>query len=116
MADAALISSSQNQFYLSDFHYHDGYLLIFPDEAYLLADFRYFEAAEKEAKTAKEQYKQQIMEAMGNFEVATISGSKVTWKTQNGRTTIDSKGLKKDHPAIYEKYKKVGNPIRVFKA
>ena len=59
---------------------------------------------------------QQIMEAMGNFEVATISGNKVTWKTQNGRTTIDSKGLKKDHPDIYEKYKKVGNPIRVFKA
>ena len=49
MADAALISSSQNQFYLSDFHYDDGYLLIFPDEAYLLADFRYFEAAEKGA-------------------------------------------------------------------
>lgn len=77
---------------------------------------KHFEAAEKEAKKAKEQYKQQIMEAMGNFEVATISGNKVTWKTQNGRTTIDSKGLKKDYPAIYEKYKKVGNPIRVFKA
>jgi hypothetical protein len=45
-----------------------------------------------------------------------ISGNKVTWKTQNGRTTIDSKGLKKDHPDIYEKYKKIGDPIRVFKA
>ena len=56
------------------------------------------------------------MEAMGNFEVATISGNKVTWKTQNGRTTIDSKGLKKDHPDIYEKYKKIGDPVRVFRA
>ena len=32
-ADAALISSWQNQFYLSHFKYDDGYLLIFPDEA-----------------------------------------------------------------------------------
>lgn len=77
---------------------------------------KHFEAAEKEAKTAKEQYKQQIEKAMGNYEVAYIGEDKVTWKTQAGRTTIDSKGLKKDHPDIYEKYKKVGNPIRVFKA
>ena len=48
-ADAALISSWQNQFYLSHFKYDDGYLLIFADEAYLLADFRYIEAAEMQA-------------------------------------------------------------------
>lgn len=77
---------------------------------------KHFEAAEKEAKQAKEMYKQQIMEGMGNFEVATISGNKVTWKTQAGRTTIDGKALKKDYPAIYEKYKKVGSPTRVFRA
>ncbi len=46
---AALISSPQNQFYLSGFHYTDGYLLIFSDAAFLLADFRYAEAAEQEA-------------------------------------------------------------------
>ena len=44
-AEAALISTSRNQFYLSHFRYDDGYLLIFADEAYLLADFRYYEAA-----------------------------------------------------------------------
>lgn len=44
-AEAALISTSRNQFYLSQFRYDDGYLLIFADEAYLLADFRYYEAA-----------------------------------------------------------------------
>ena len=76
---------------------------------------KHFEAAEKEAKTAKEQYKQQIMVAMGNFEAAIISGNKVTCKTYAGKTTIDSKGLKKDYPAIYEKYKKVGNPYRMLK-
>ncbi len=44
-ADAALITSAQNQLYLSHFPFADGYLLIFADAAYLLTDFRYEEAA-----------------------------------------------------------------------
>ena len=43
--DAAIISSQLNQRYLSGFDYTDGYLLISADKAYLLADFRYIEAA-----------------------------------------------------------------------
>ena len=46
-ADAALITSHQNQFYLSHFPFEDGFLLIFPEAAYLLTDFRYLEAAQK---------------------------------------------------------------------
>ena len=49
LAGAALVSSWQNQFYLSEFQYDDGYLVIFADAAYLLADFRYIEAAKKGA-------------------------------------------------------------------
>ena len=44
-AEAALISSPQNIFYLSLFDFSDGYLLILPDAAYLITDFRYEEAA-----------------------------------------------------------------------
>ncbi len=44
-ADAAIISSELNIRYLCGFNYTDGFLLIFPDRAYLLADFRYIEAA-----------------------------------------------------------------------
>ena len=44
-ADAAIISSQLNIRYLSGFDYTDGYLLILPHRAYLLADFRYIEAA-----------------------------------------------------------------------
>ena len=51
-ADAALITSPQNQFYLSGLHYDDGYLLILADAAYLLADFRYIEVARREADPA----------------------------------------------------------------
>ena len=50
VAEAALITSAQNQFYLSHFPFEDGFLLIFPDAAYLLTDFRYFEAASKACK------------------------------------------------------------------
>ena len=77
---------------------------------------KHFEAAEKEAKAAKEEHKQKIMEAMGDYEAAEISGNKVTWKVQPGRTTIDGKALKADLPDVYKKYSKTGNPIRVFKA
>ena len=48
LAPAALISREQNRFYLCNFPYSDGYLLIFPDAAYLLTDFRYEEAARRE--------------------------------------------------------------------
>lgn len=44
-AGAALITSWQNQFYLTHFRYEDGYVLILPDAAYVLADFRYIEVA-----------------------------------------------------------------------
>ncbi len=49
-ADAALISSELNIRYLSDFDYTDGYLLVLPERAYLLADFRYIEAARASVK------------------------------------------------------------------
>jgi Xaa-Pro aminopeptidase len=49
-ADGAIISSQLNIRYLCDFDYTDGYLVIFPDAAYLLADFRYIEAARKKVR------------------------------------------------------------------
>ena len=42
---AVIVSSELNQRYLSGFAYTDGYMLIFPDTAYLITDFRYIEAA-----------------------------------------------------------------------
>ncbi|MBE6558190.1 MAG: aminopeptidase P family protein [Ruminococcaceae bacterium] len=43
--EAILVSSEINQRYLSNFAYTDGFMLILPDEALLLTDFRYIEAA-----------------------------------------------------------------------
>ena len=44
-ADAAVISSQINQRYLTNFDYTDGYVLITKNNSYVLADFRYIEAA-----------------------------------------------------------------------
>lgn len=49
-ADAVIVSSEISQRYLSGFAYTDGYLLISPTRAIMLADFRYTEAAKKEVK------------------------------------------------------------------
>ena len=46
-AEAAIISSEINQRYLSDFKFSDGYIVVTPDEAFLLTDSRYIEAAKK---------------------------------------------------------------------
>ena len=46
--EAVLVSSEENQRYVSGFHYSDGYILITREKAYLLADFRYIEAARNE--------------------------------------------------------------------
>lgn len=48
--DAVIVSSELNQRYLSHFPYTDGYLLITPTHAFLLADFRYTEAARAQVK------------------------------------------------------------------
>lgn len=43
--DAAILSSAVNQRYMTDFDYTDGYVLITKNASYVLADFRYIEAA-----------------------------------------------------------------------
>jgi Xaa-Pro aminopeptidase len=50
--DALLVSSELNQRYVSGFNYTDGYILVTPMRAYLLADFRYIEAARETVKDA----------------------------------------------------------------
>ncbi len=46
-ADALVVSSEVNQGYICGLDYSDGYVLVLGDRAYVLADFRYTEIAEK---------------------------------------------------------------------
>lgn len=65
-------------------------------------------------EAAVKKLENQIKETMGDFELAYAGDTKITWKTQAGRVTVDSKRLKAEQPAVYETYSKVGNPVRVF--
>ncbi len=53
-ADGMLISSEINQLYLTGFEFSDGYVLVTKNKSYLITDFRYTEAAKKEADKAFE--------------------------------------------------------------
>lgn len=75
-----------------------------------------------ELKTAKKGIEQvigenenKIREFLGDYEIGLIGDRKITWKSQAGRITVDTKRLKTDLPDIYNKYSKVGAPIRVLK-
>ena len=66
-------------------------------------------------KEQQEQAKNQLKLLLGDNEVGVIGDRKVTWKTQNGRTTIDSKLLKKNYPDAYMACMKVGEATRVMR-
>lgn len=73
---------------------------------------------DKTAKLIKEQQeeaKNELKLLLGDNEVGVIGDRKVTWKTQNGRTTIDSKLLKKNYPDAYMACMKVGEATRVMR-
>ena len=66
-------------------------------------------------KDQQEEAKNQLKLLLGDNEVGVIGDRKVTWKTQNGRTTIDSKLLKKNYPDAYMACMKVGEATRVMR-
>lgn len=81
----------------------------------LLAEIDELNEAADRIKDQIESKKNGIKLMLGDHEVAYAGERKVTWKTQAGRVTVDSKKLKAEMPEVYEKYSKQGNPIRVFK-
>lgn len=71
--------------------------------------------AKKEKKriaTLIQEQENRIKSIMGNDEIAYIGGHKVTWKTQAGRITVDTKKLKAEYPDVWEACKKQGEPTR----
>lgn len=50
-AEAVIVSSEVNQRYLSGLHYTDGFIVILPEKAFLLTDFRYIEDARTSVDT-----------------------------------------------------------------
>lgn len=81
----------------------------------LLAEIDELNEAADRIKDQIESKKNSVKLMLGDHEIAYAGERKVTWKTQAGRVTVDSKKLKAEMPEVYEKYSKQGNPIRVFK-
>lgn len=81
--------------------------------------FLALDGLKESAKSIKAQIDEQenkLRAMLGDAEAGTTAdGRRVTWKTQAGRTTIDSKRLKAERPDVYEQYMKQGKPVRVFK-
>lgn len=62
----------------------------------------------------KKLIEQSIKTEMKNSEKAFLGDRAVSWKSYQGRESIDTKKFKKDHPDLFEEYKKVGKPYRRF--
>ena len=90
--------------------------LTLPDAATVIIErIRALDDAKKNTEEDLEHHKNQLRRLMGDYELGYAGDYKVTWKTQAGRTTVDSKALKAKEPAIYAKYVKQGKPIRVLR-
>ena len=71
---------------------------------------------ENSIKAQLEEKKNELRKMLGDAEAGTTAtGRRVTWKVQQGRTTVDSQRLKAERPDVFEQYMKQGKPVRVFK-
>lgn len=68
----------------------------------------------KELETQKERIRQTLMADLGDIEMGTCDGYKVTWKTQQ-RRTFDEKAFLRDHPEIDATGYYKNSSYRVFK-
>lgn len=89
--DAIFIFDELNQRYLSDFAFSDGFLSISMDEAYLVTDFRYYEAAlsraDKNFKVISPDSRASILEKIindGQFKKIGLEGSYLTYEHYQG--------------------------------
>lgn len=90
--------------------------LTLPDAAEVIIErIRALDDAKKNTEEDIEHHKNQLRRLMGDYELGYAGDYKVTWKTQAGRTTVDSKALKAKDPDIYAKYAKQGKPTRVLR-
>lgn len=90
--------------------------LTLPDAAEVIIErIRALDDAKKNTEEDIEHHKNQLRRLMGDYELGYAGDYKVTWKTQAGRTTVDSKALKAKEPAIYAKYAKQSKPTRVLR-
>jgi len=85
------------------------------DAEALLWRYNAVKKAKEHIDAEVEECKNRFKQLLGNNELGLVGETKVSWKTQAGRVTLDTKRLKKEKPDIFAAYSKQGAPVRVFK-
>ena len=80
----------------------------------LITRYDELKATKKVLELQIEEVSNSLKAMLGENQVGLFNDRQVVWKTAAGRTTIDSRALKKDMPEVYAKYAKVGKPSRRF--
>ena len=85
------------------------------DAEQILKDLDMYQESEKQSKEKIAELKNRLALMLGDHEAGFCGDRLITWKTQKGRVTVDSKALKKEMPEIFDRYSKVGKPTRNIK-
>ena len=73
-------------------------------------------ALAKQAADLESKAKDALAQMMLGNEIGTVNGVQlVTWKQQAGKSSLDTKQLKADHPELVSQYEKQGAPFRVMR-
>ena len=107
--DAVILASGIASRYMTDFDFSDGYVLITADDAYLLTDFRYIEAAKKAVCT---EYKVLMFEGSRASQISSIlaeAHATALGYEDRALTCSHLEGLKRDFPLL--RFEPVGTII-----
>ncbi len=90
--------------------FHDnGEEMELPAEAGdILKELDEYQEAEKALKQEIQLKKNEICAILGDFQIGRIGDRKVTWKSQNGRESVDLKKLKKEALGMFDRLKEEG--------
>ena len=94
---------------------NEEYRLAVPEEEELIFELDDIQNEIKALKEKEALFKNQLKEKIG--ENAGLRGTfgTVSWKMSNGRTSLDSKALRKAHPEIAKEFSKTSEPNRIFR-
>ena len=73
-------------------------------------------AAIKRLQEKKSHLENRIKESIGENEGIWSDWGKVTWRLGKGRSSVDIKRLREESPELAEKFTKVSEPARIFRA
>lgn len=87
-----------------------------PSEISILEMWQASKLALADAEKTEQECRDALINVLRETETATVMGQKViSYKTQKGRTSIDTKALEAEYPEIANKFKKQGNTFRVLR-